>query len=156
LGGTGCRFNNPSAQPSLSPIPGDNAGYLGEHRIEPDLASKHSLSPPTAIPVRDYLHANLNFLEESSSSPLSLDSYSSERLASYSWKVSIANPLLGPFASVGMPPIDTVEEPDQDPLLSSSLASFDLEDGPCTHYIDPSFYDKLKRIVYFKVIFSFK
>ena len=67
--------------------------------------------------------------------------------------MSIANPLPGPFASIGMPSMDVVEAPDQDPILSSGPARFDLEVGPDTHYIDPSFRDELKKIVNFDQIF---
>ena len=75
---------------------------------------------------------------------------------SYPWEVSIANPLLKQFASVGMPPTDIVEEPDQDPVLSGGIAQSDPEDGADTHCIDPSFRDGLKKIVNFEVNFSFK
>jgi len=49
--------------------------------------------------------------------------------------------------------MDVVEAPDQDPILSSGPARFDLEVGPDTHYIDPSFRDELKKIVNFDQIF---
>ena len=75
---------------------------------------------------------------------------------SYPWEVSIANPLPGPFASIGMPPTDIVEEPNQDPTLSGGLARSFPEDGPDTHYIDPSFHDELGKIVNFEVKFSFR
>jgi len=70
--------------------------------------------------------------------------------------VSIANPLLGLFASVGMPPTDIVEELDQDPILSSGPAWSNSKDGPSTHYIDLSFHDTLKKIINYEVKFSFK
>ena len=40
---------------------------------------------------------------------------------SYPLAVLIASPLLGPFASIGMPPTNIVEEWDQDPVLSSEV-----------------------------------
>ena len=51
---------------------------------------------------------------------------------SYPWEVSVAKPLPGPFANVGMPPMDVVEEPNQDPVLSKGPVRSDLEDGPGT------------------------
>jgi len=68
----------------------------------------------------------------------------------------MANPLLGPFASVGMPPTDVVVESDQDLTLSEGPARSGLEDGPGTHYIDPSFRNELRKIVNFEVKFSFR
>jgi len=55
-----------------------------------------------------------------------------------------------------MLPTDIVEEPDQDPVLSNSPTRCDLEDGPDTHYIEPSFCNELKKIVDFEVKSSFK
>ena len=73
---------------------------------------------------------------------------------SYPWEVSVVNPLPGPFTSVGMPSTDVVVEYDQDPTLSEGPARSDPEDGPGTHYIDPSFRDELQKIVNFEVNFS--
>ena len=70
--------------------------------------------------------------------------------------MSVANPLSGSFASVGMPPTDIVEELDQDPVLSSGSARFGPEDDPSIHYIDRSFRDGLKMIIDFQIKFSFK
>ena len=75
---------------------------------------------------------------------------------SYPWEVSVANPLPDPFASVGMPPMDVVEEPDQDPAPSEGPAWSDPEDGPGTHYIDPSFRNELRKVINFEVKFSFR
>ena len=47
-------------------------------------------------------------------------------------------------------------EPDQDLILSEGPARSDPEDGPSTHYIDPSFRDELQKIVNFEVKFSFR
>ena len=68
----------------------------------------------------------------------------------------MANPLSGPFASVGMPSTDVVVEPNQDLTLSEGPARSDPDDGPGTHYIDPSFRDDLLKIVNFEVKFSFR
>ena len=133
------RSNDSSKEPYLPPTPGDNTGYLDENQLTPNPRDKASPSPHAAIPLRDYLQASPNFLAESSCSSLSLDSCSSGRLVSYPWEVSVGNPLPRPFASVGMPPPDIVEEPNQDPILSNGLARSNLEDGPSTHYVDPSF-----------------
>jgi len=70
--------------------------------------------------------------------------------------VSVANPLPGAFASIGMPSTNVVVEPDQDPTLFEGPARFDPEDGPGTHYIDPSFHDELQKLVNFEVKFSFR
>ena len=75
---------------------------------------------------------------------------------SYPWEVSVANPLLGPFANVGMPSTNLVEELEQDLALSSSPTRPDPEDRPGTHYIDPSFQNELRKIINFEVKFSFK
>ena len=75
---------------------------------------------------------------------------------SYPWEVSVANPLPGPFASVGMSPTDVVEEPDQDPAPSDGPARSDPEDGPGTHYIDPSFRNELRKVINFEVKYSFR
>ena len=120
----------------LPPTPVGDAGYLDEHPFVSDPRDRDSLNLPVAIPLRDYLQANSNFLAESSCNSLSLHSYSSGRPVSYHWEVSIANPLLGPFTSISMPPMDIVEERDQDPVLSSNPARSDSEDGPDTHYIN--------------------
>jgi len=61
---------------------------------------------------------------------------------SYPWEVSVANPLPQQFASIGILPIDVVEEPDQDPAPSKGPARSDPEDGPGTHYIDLAFRNK--------------
>jgi len=131
--------NDSSTELYLSPTPGGNTCYLDENQLMPDPRDRDSPSPPIASPLRDYLQANPNFLAESSCSSLSLDSYSSGRLVSYAWEVSVAIPLPGPFVTVGVSPTNIVEEPNQDPVLSSSSARSDQEDGPGTHYIDPSF-----------------
>jgi len=55
-----------------------------------------------------------------------------------------------------MPSTNIVEEQDQDLVLSNGPARSDLEDGPGTHYINPSFRDELKKMVNFEVKFSFK
>jgi len=70
--------------------------------------------------------------------------------------VSIANPLLGPFASKGMPTIDIVVEPDQDPILSNGPTRSDPYNRHGTHYIDPFFCYELKKIVDFEVRLCFK
>ena len=75
---------------------------------------------------------------------------------SYPWEVSVTNPLPGQFASVGMPPTDVVEEPNQDPAPSEGPARSDPEDGPRTHYIDPAFRNELRKIINFEVKFSFR
>lgn len=49
-----------------------------------------------------------------------------------------------------------VDASEFDPTPSSGPAKFDIEDGPDTHYIDPSFRDELKRISKFKLNFVFK
>ena len=72
---------------------------------------------------------------------------------SYPWVVSVANPLPEPFASVDMSPTDVVEEPNQDPALTGGPARSEPEDGPGTHYTDPSLRDELLKIVNFKVKF---
>jgi len=68
----------------------------------------------------------------------------------------VANPLPGPFASVGMPPTDVVEELDQYPAPSEGPARSDPEDGPGTHYIDPSFRSELRKVINFELKFSFR
>jgi len=75
---------------------------------------------------------------------------------SYPWEVSVANPLPGPFASIGMSPTDVVEEPDQDSAPSEGPARSDPEDGPGTHYIDPSFRNELQKVINFEVKYSFR
>ena len=75
---------------------------------------------------------------------------------SYPWEVSVANPLPGQFASVGMLQTDVVEEPDQDPTPSEGLARSGPEDGPRTHYVDPVFRNSLRKIRNFEVKFSFR
>jgi len=75
---------------------------------------------------------------------------------SYPWEVSVANPLPGPFASVGMSPTDVVEEPEQDPAPSEGPARSNPKDGPGTHYIDPAFRNELRKIRNFEVKFSFR
>ena len=74
---------------------------------------------------------------------------------SYPWEVFVANPFPGPFASVGMPPTDVVEEPDRDPAPSEGPGRSDPEDGPRTHYIDPSFRNELRKVINFEVKLSF-
>jgi len=98
----------PNASPTEPYFPqtlGGGVGYLEGNPLLSDPRDRDSPSPPRAILLRDYLVANPNFLAESSCSSLSLDSYSLGRLMSYPWEVSVANPLLGPFASVGMPSV---------------------------------------------------
>jgi len=75
---------------------------------------------------------------------------------SYPWEESIDFPLPEPFVSIGMSLTDIVDDLNHDPFLSSGFARSDLEDGLDTHYIDPSFRDKLKKIVNFEVRFLFK
>jgi len=132
-------YNDSSTEPYLPLTAGGDADYLDEHPFVSDPRDRDTMSPPASIPQRDYLSTDPNFLVKSFCSSLSLNSYSLGRHVSYPWEVSVANPLPGPFASVGMPPIDTIEEPNQDPVLSSSLARSDLEDGLDIHYINPPF-----------------
>jgi len=156
---SGNREHRPDSSPVESyfpPAPMGDVGYSDGNLHMPDPRDRDSPSPPAAIPLRDYLAANPNFLAESSCSSLSLDSYSSGRPMSYPWEVSVANPLPGPFASLGMPSTDIVEELDQDLVLSSGPARSNPKDGPGTHYIDPSFREELKKMVNFEVKFFFR
>ena len=138
------------------PTLGDDSNCSYGTHSAPDSRARDSPSPPVTIPLRNYLVTNPNFLVESSCSSLSLDSHSSERPVSYPWEVSVVEPLPWPFVSVGMLHTDVVEELDQDPVLSEGPARSNLEDGPGTHYIDPSFRDELRKIVNFEVKFSFR
>lgn len=125
-----------------------------QHNFESD--TRHPQSSPTAIPLRNFLSTNPNFLDQGSSCSLFLDSYSSVRLASYIWEASIFNSLSMHFASVGMRPTNVVEELEQDLSPSSGPTRVDPEDGPNSHCINPSFPDELKKIIYFKVKLSFQ
>ena len=52
---------------------------------------------------------------------------------SYSWKMFVANPLHGPFASIGMPATDIEDEPKQDPTpFSGSTRSDHWGEGMAT------------------------
>jgi len=141
--GNGEREHHTHSEWYLLPTPGGDFSQSYEAHPEPDIRSRDSPSPPAAIPLRDYLASNPNFLRENPSNSLLLDSYSSGRPLSYPWEVFVANPLPGPFASIGMPSTDVVVEPNQDPTLSEGPARSDPEDGPVTHYIDPFFRDEL-------------
>ena len=116
------REHHTHSESYLLPTPGGDFSPSYEAHPEPDIRSRDSPSPPAAIHLRDYLASNPNFLRESPSSSLSLDSYSSGRPMSYPWEVSVANALPGSFAGIGMPSTDVVVELDQDPTLSEGPA----------------------------------
>jgi len=141
--GNGEREHHTYSESYLPPTLGGDSNPSYETHPVPDIRSGDSPSPPAAIPLRDYLASNLNFLRDSPSSSLLLDSHSSGRPVSYPYPV-------------GMPSTDVVVEPDQDPTLSEGPARSDPEDGLGTHYIDPSFRDELRKIVNFDVKFSFR
>ena len=75
----------------------------------------------------------LNFLEESSNSCLSLDSYSFDWPVSYLWEVSIANPILALFTNISMPIIDVMDVSELDPAPSSDPAGSDRKGSLGTH-----------------------
>ena len=79
--------------------------------------------------MQEFLRTNPNFLAGSSSSSLSVDSYSLGKPVLYSWKVSVANSLLGRFASIGMPPAFLVVELEQDLACSSNPSISNPKDG---------------------------
>ena len=113
---SGNRKHTPNYSPTEPYFPltlGGDVGHLNGNPLMPDPRDRDSSSPLAAIPLWDYLVANLNFLAESSCSSLSLYSYSSGKPVSYPWEVCVANPLPGLFASVGMLSMDIMEEVDQ-------------------------------------------
>ena len=101
--------NNPVDPCSTSPHK-EGVGPLEGCGNNFKLDSRHPRRPPAVIPLRDFLRANPNFLEESSNSSLTLDFYTSGRPVSYLWEAFVANLLPGGSTSVGMPPTIVVEE----------------------------------------------
>ena len=117
----------------------------------PNVEVGHHQSPPVAIPLRDYLPINPNFLERRSNSSLSIDSYSSGWPVSYTWEILVANPLHEPFSNLAcQPPTYWTHQ-----SRTSSPDRSDLEDGPGTS-TNPTFHDEVKKVTNFEVKSSFK
>jgi len=79
---------NPHSESYSPPTLGGDSGRSHGTYLGPNLRVRDSPSPSAAIPLRDYLAGNPNFLAESSCSSLALDSHTSERPVSYPWEVS--------------------------------------------------------------------
>ena len=69
--------------------------------------------------------------------------------------MSVANPLPRHFPNIGIPSTDEVDALELDHAPSSDVAWSYLKDGFGTHYINQSFYNKVKRVTQFKLRFSF-